>query len=55
VRVLEIGNFSKELCGGTHVGRTSEIGFLKIVSEGSVGASLRRIEAVTSYDALDYV
>ena len=53
VRVLEIGNFSKELCGGTHVGRTSEIGLLKVVSEGSVGANLRRIEAVTSFDALE--
>jgi alanyl-tRNA synthetase len=55
VRVLEIGNFSKELCGGTHVGRTTEIGLLKITSEGSVGSSLRRIEAVTSFDALDAV
>ncbi|MHB9003573.1 MAG: alanine--tRNA ligase [Coriobacteriia bacterium] len=54
VRVLEIGFFSKELCGGTHVGRTSELGLLKIVSEGSVGANLRRIEAVTSFDALEY-
>jgi alanyl-tRNA synthetase len=55
VRVLEVGNFSKELCGGTHVSRTSEIGLLRISSEGSVGANLRRIEAVTSFDAMDVV
>lgn len=55
VRVLECGSFSKELCGGTHVGRTSEIGFLKVLSESSVGSNMRRIEAVTSFDALNYV
>jgi alanyl-tRNA synthetase len=55
VRVLEAGADSRELCGGTHVTHTAQIGFLKIVSESSVGANLRRVEAVTSFDALQYV
>lgn len=55
VRVLDIEGFSQELCGGTHVSSTSEIGFVKITSETSVGANLRRVEAVTSFDALAYM
>ncbi|WP_139650708.1 alanine--tRNA ligase [Raoultibacter phocaeensis] len=55
VRVLDIEGVSQELCGGTHVSATSEIGFVKITGESSVGANLRRIEAVTSFDALEYM
>lgn len=54
VRVLEIGS-SKELCGGTHVSRTGDIGSLKIVSEGGVAGGIRRVEAVTGQHALNFI
>ena len=55
VRVLKMGDYSTELCGGTHVSRTGDIGLFKITSEGGVSAGVRRIEAVTGQGALDHV
>jgi alanyl-tRNA synthetase len=55
VRVVEVGEYSKELCGGTHVPHTSQIGVTVLTSEGSVGANLRRVEALVGIEGVKFL
>src|SRR5205823_7118211 len=54
VRVIKIGDFSTELCGGTHTGATGEIGLIKVLDEGSVSSGVRRVNAVTGTGSLHH-